>query len=70
MKEATAKKHLGAIRRSFTTGTILHLLAELYREMADNARQQDDDQAVNQFQEVAAALFVVGLGIDAACPRK
>lgn len=69
MTEAHAKKHLGTMLRSFTTGTVLHLLAELFREMAEEAREQNDGVAVKQCQEVAAALFVMGLGVDAACPR-
>ena len=69
MIEAHAKKHLELMLRSFTGGTVLHLLADLFREMADEAGKEGDDLAVKQFQEVAAALFVVGLGIDSACPR-
>ncbi len=70
MTEAKAKKHLGTMLRSFTGGTVLHLLAELFQQMAEDARRNGDDTAVKQFQEVAAALFVVGLGIDAACPHE
>jgi hypothetical protein len=37
--------------------------------MAEQARQDGDDARVDQCRSVAAALFVVGVGIDAACPR-
>lgn len=70
MTEATARKHLAAMLGSFTGGTILHLLAEVFRAKAEEAHQDGDDVAAKQFQEVAAALYVVGLGLDAACPRE
>jgi hypothetical protein len=64
--EAVAKKQLRRMLWSLTPGSVLHLLAELHREVAEQA---DDDSKRRQLLAVEAALFVVGLGIDAALPR-
>lgn len=69
MKEAKAKKHLRRMLRSFTAGTVLHLFSEVFRDLADEARRADDEQAHRQLKEVEAALFVVGVGIDSVLPR-
>ena len=69
MTEARAKKRLRRLLRSFTAGTLLHLLADLFQEAAARARAAHDRRAVRRYRRAAQALFVVGLGIDAACPR-
>ena len=66
MTEAQAKKQLREMLRSLTPGSLLHLLSELFTE---TARQSSDETLQKQAQEVAANLFVVGLGVDAVCPR-
>ncbi len=70
MTEADAKKHLRAILRANTHGVVLHLLADLLRDAADRAGRAGDDTARQQYVEAASTLYVVGLGIDAACPRQ
>lgn len=65
MTERTAKEQLRAMLGSFTAGTVLHLLAEVVRADADEA----DALAGERGRAVESALFVVGLGIDAAHPR-
>ena len=62
MTEQLAKKHLRKMLRSFTPGTVLHLLADIYRESA--AKSGDE-----RLKRVEQTLFVVGLGIDAALPQ-
>ena len=66
MTEAQAKKQLLQMLRSLTPSSVLHLLSELFTE---SARRSTDKTIQKQTQEVAATLFVVGLGIDAVCPR-
>lgn len=66
MTEALAKQHLRLMLRAFTAGSVLHLLSELFRERADRSA---DETSREQAREVAATLFVVGLGVDAAFPR-
>lgn len=68
MTEAEAKTHLAQMLDSFTTGSILHLLADLHRDAADEARQNDDAIAFEQARLVEHTLVVVGMGIDAARP--
>ena len=69
MTEAQAKKHLLEMLRSLTAGSVLHLLAESFGESANRAGHRRDEAAERRSLEVASTLFVVGLGIDAACPR-
>jgi hypothetical protein len=69
MKEAAARKHLRRMLRDFTPGSILHLLAGLFAEDAEEARRQNDPLAYERCKSVEAALLVVGIGVDAACPR-
>jgi len=69
MTEAQAKKQLRQMLRSLSPGSVLHLLSELFSESAKRARRKGDDMTEKQAQEVAATLFVVGLGVDAVCPR-
>jgi len=69
MTEDEAKQQLRMMLGSLTAGSVLHLLAELFREDAADARRDGDDLAAGECERVDAALFVVGLGIDAARPR-
>lgn len=69
MTEEKAKKQLRKMLDSFTAGTVLHLLGELFRDDAEEARQSGDSTAERQSRNVEATLFVVGIGIDAARPR-
>jgi hypothetical protein len=69
MNEAQAKQHLRRMLRSLTPGSILHLLADLFREDAEKAAAYEDSMAYERCKTVECTLYVVGLGIDAACPR-
>ena len=66
MTEGQAKTYLAEMLDSFTVGSILHLLADLHRDAADEARQNDDAIAFEQARLVEHTLVVVGMGIDAA----
>jgi hypothetical protein len=68
MTEKQAKRHLSEMLRSFTVGSVLHLLADLHRDAAEQARKADDAMTYRRCRLVEHALFVVGLGIDAASP--
>jgi hypothetical protein len=69
MTEEEAKKSLRQMLRSLTPGSVLHLLSELFTESARRAHKRGKATVQKQAQDVASTLFVVGLGIDAACPR-
>jgi hypothetical protein len=69
MTDETARRQLKRMLRSFSGGSILHLLAEVFEDLAEQARQDGNETRAEQCRAVAATLFVVGLEIDAACPR-
>lgn len=68
MDEQQAKTHLTDMLQSYTAGSVLHLLADLYQDSAEQARQDGDAVLYRQCKTVEYALIVVGMGIDAACP--
>jgi hypothetical protein len=68
MTEDRAKKQLAKMLRSFTTGSILHLIADLCREASEEASEQQDAKLSEQYRTVEAALIVVGDGVDATLP--
>jgi hypothetical protein len=69
MNEVQAKKQLKKMLRTLTAGSILHLLADVFRESAEEAKQDGDIASEQQFKRVEDTLFVVGLGVDAAIPQ-
>lgn len=69
MTEDTAKKHLARMLKSFTAGSVLHMLADLFHESAEEARRNDEPQHEEQCRTVGTALTVMGYGVDAAMPR-
>ena len=69
MREPQAKRILKTMLRKFTPGSILHLLADHFREQAEQASQIEDALAYERCKTVECTLIVVGMGIDAACPR-
>jgi len=69
MNEATARKHLMEMLKWFTPGSVLHLLSDIYGSTAEDARNDNDVRTHGQCKSVEQTLYVVGLGIDATCPR-
>jgi 5'-deoxynucleotidase YfbR-like HD superfamily hydrolase len=59
VKEREAKKALRKMLRSFTPGSILHLLADLQREDAEEASRVEDAAAYERCKTVECALVVV-----------
>ena len=68
MHERRAKRLLAKMLHSYTAGSVLHLLADLHREAAEEARRAGDVIHYQQHKTVEQALFVVGLGVEAALP--
>jgi hypothetical protein len=66
MTEKQAKKQLKKMLDDFTPGTILHFLGEIFKKSAE---RETDPVAAQRCKNVECALFVVGLGVDAACPQ-
>jgi hypothetical protein len=69
MTESETKKQLLLMLKSRTIGSVLHLLSELFGELAKQSLRRGNEKKRKQQLEVAATLFVVGLGVNAACPR-
>lgn len=66
--EATAK--LAEVLGAYRVGTVLHLLADLLRaEAAGEARTDPGYPADDPLGQVAATLYVTGLGVGAVLPR-
>ena len=64
MTETQAKKQLTKMLDRFTVGSVLHLLADLSREIAQDADRVGDPVKYEQAKSVERTLFVVGVGID------
>ena len=62
MTDETARRQLRRIMRSFTAGSILHLLGEIFEERAEEARRGGDEIRLEQCDSASKTLFVVGLG--------
>ncbi len=69
MTQNQAKKYLERMLRSFTPGSVLHLLGEVIREEGEGARSSGNKNLHRQCQVAEHALFVVGMGLDAALPQ-
>lgn len=61
--ETQAKQLLGDLLARFTTGSILHLLADVLRDQAG-----DQDAATEPLRDAIGALYVLGVGLDALTP--
>lgn len=68
MTEATAKRHLRSMVDCFSGGTVLHLFSEVFGQLAREAKRDGKDWACKQALAVEQALWIVGLGVDAAYP--
>lgn len=69
MTEKQIKKQLRKMLGGFTPGTVLHLFGEIFHELAEDARHDNDVVAYERARNVERALFVFGLGLDGAFPR-
>lgn len=69
MNERQAKRQLARMLRSYTAGSVLHLLADLYRESAEEVRKAKDVVTYRQCKLVEHALAVVGMGVNTALPH-
>ncbi|HWL08419.1 MAG TPA: hypothetical protein VNQ76_08445 [Planctomicrobium sp.] len=68
MTEQQVKELFAELLQRYSTGSLLHLLADLYRQAADEAQLSHDSAAYEQCKVVEHALLVLGLGIDAVNP--
>ena len=69
MTENEARRQFRRMLRSFTPGSVLHLLAEAFRAHSKQAGVANDPRISQQCDQTDSVLFVIGLGLDAACPQ-
>ena len=66
--DEAAKNQLANLLERYTTGSVLHLLAELHRTSADEALEIGNETSYDQLRHIEHTLIVVGMGIDAVDP--
>ena len=66
MNESQAKQQLADMLARFTAGSILHLLAEVLKDSAD----EPDEAAAEAMRDAIGALFVLGIGLNAIWPSR
>lgn len=66
--DSAAKKLLADLLNRYTTGSVLHLLAELHSASADDAWASGSEVRHDQLRHIEHTLIVVGMGIDAVDP--
>ena len=69
MKPAQAKTQLKLMLRSFTPGSVLMLLGEVFGEWAGDARGGGSEVVSDNLKQAEATMAVVGLGLDAILPK-
>ena len=69
MTEWETQRQLRRMPNNFTLGSILHLLAEAFRVHVEQAQADNNPRITHQCDLADSMLFVIGMGIDAACPR-
>ena len=66
MSDNLAKVQLIELLDRYTTGSVLHLLSEIYQQAAKEAEEAGDVAAYERYKMLENTLFVVGLGVDSA----
>ena len=69
MGEKKAKKQLEAMLLSYSPGSILMLLGQVFGELAEEARLGGSEGIAANYEEAEATMNVVGFGLDAILPK-
>lgn len=64
MTEKQAKRQVKKLLRTFTVGSVLHLLADIYAERSAKALRSRDIVLSDRCKQVQHALIVLGMGVD------
>lgn len=64
MTEKQAKRQIKKMLRSYTAGSVVHLLADIYAERAAKAVRRHDMVLSDRCKQVQHALIVLGMGVD------
>ncbi len=68
LDDEAAREQLAKLLDRYTTGSVLHLLADLHRASAEDARAIGNETSCDQLRHIEHTLIVVGMGIDAVDP--
>jgi hypothetical protein len=68
MDETKAKRQLERLLQFYTSGSVLHLLADLHGQAAEHAQLGGDPVTFHQHKMIEHVLVIVGLGVDASLP--
>ena len=68
-EEVQVKKRLSKALRHLTGGSVLHILAEIFGEAAEDAKVSNEPLIYQQCKQIEHTLLTVGYGIDATLPR-
>ena len=69
MKPETARKQIKGMLRSFSPGSVLMLIGEVFHEMAQEARESGSEVIADDYESAEATTTVVGFGLDAVLPK-
>ena len=69
MKPEKAKRQLERMLLSFTPGSVVMLLGEVFREMGREAREDGSEAIADNYEIAESSLTVLGLGLDALLPK-
>jgi hypothetical protein len=69
VSEKEAIRQLQKMLRSYTIGSVCHLLADAHRKHVEDAGQAGDPVAVRRNEIAQHVLFCIGVGLDSAIPH-
>ncbi len=69
MKPEAAKRHLRTMLDSFTPGSVLMLLGEVFAGRSEEARSGGSPITAENYKLAEATVTVVGHGLDAILPK-
>ena len=69
MKPEKAKRQLERMLLSFSPGSVLMLLGEVFQEMGRETREGGSEVIADAAKIAEASLTVLGLGLDALLPK-
>lgn len=69
MKPEDAKRQLGKMLLSYSPGSVLMLLGEVFGEWADEGREGGSVVIADNLKQAEATMIVVGFGLDGILPK-
>ena len=69
MKTEQAKRQLEKMLSSFSPGSVLMLLGEVFGEWAEEAREGGSEVMAGNLKQAEATMIVIGFGLDAILPK-